>query len=252
MTNGEVNSVDHISIAMSNLAERRNLRENQKNSELPVLMWVLLVVGGAATIISSCLLGNDNKWLHHCQVLALTFVIAVTLAAIADLARPFEGALAVKSTPFVKTLEIMEGTVVSLVTAHGLGVEFCSLRGEPHDEWQRCKHQNGNGEQKKGVLVTEHGGLPEHLLIGLTDRHLGCLGGRHSACDQHVLHPVHVEGVGDAARDDVGGKRCLMHLRTSREVGGQQGGSCAAAEVTGEVREAGDLVGLALAERRRS
>jgi hypothetical protein len=107
-----VNSVDHISIAMSNLAERRNLRENQKNSELPVLMWVLLVVGGAATIISSCLLGNDNKWLHHCQVLALTFVIAVTLAAIADLARPFEGALAVKSTLFVKTLEIMEGTVV--------------------------------------------------------------------------------------------------------------------------------------------
>ncbi len=111
-SNGEVNSVDHISNAMSNLAERRNLRENQKTSELPTLMWVLLMVGGAATIISSCLLGNDNKWLHYCQVLALTFVIAVTLAAIADLARPFEGAVAVKSTPFVKTLEIMEGTII--------------------------------------------------------------------------------------------------------------------------------------------
>jgi len=45
-SNGETNSVDHISSAMSNLAERRNLRENQKTSELPVLMWVLLVVGG--------------------------------------------------------------------------------------------------------------------------------------------------------------------------------------------------------------
>jgi hypothetical protein len=111
-SNGETNSVDHISSAMSNLAERRNLRENQKDSELPTLMWVLLVVGGIATVGSSCLLGNDNKWLHYCQVLALTFVVAVTLAAIADLAKPYEGAVAVKSTVFVRTLEIMQGSAI--------------------------------------------------------------------------------------------------------------------------------------------
>jgi Protein of unknown function (DUF4239) len=109
---GEVNSVDHISNAMSNLAERRMLRENQRESELPTLMWVLLIVGGVATVGSSCLLGNDNKWLHYCQVLALTFVVAVTLAAIADLAKPYEGAVAVKSTVFVHTLEVMQGTFI--------------------------------------------------------------------------------------------------------------------------------------------
>jgi hypothetical protein len=109
---GEANSVDHISSAMSNLAERRILRENQRDSELPTLMWILLVVGGVATVGSSCLLGNDNKWLHYCQVLALTFVVAVTLAAIADLAKPYEGAVAVKSTVFVHTLEVMQGTFI--------------------------------------------------------------------------------------------------------------------------------------------
>ena len=108
---GETNSIDHIASAMSNLAERRNLRENQRDSELPTLMWVLLIVGGVATVVSSCLLGNENQWLHYCQVMALTFVVAVTLAAIADLAKPYQGALAVRSTVFVRTLEIMQGTV---------------------------------------------------------------------------------------------------------------------------------------------
>ncbi len=37
----------------------------------------------------------------------------------------------------------------------------------------------------------------------------------------------------------------LLDLRVSREVGGEQGGASAAAEVAGEVGEAGDLVGLA-------
>jgi hypothetical protein len=53
------------------------------------------------------LLGNDNKWLHYCQVLALTFVVAVTLAAIADLARPFEGAVSVRPVAFERALTMM-------------------------------------------------------------------------------------------------------------------------------------------------
>jgi hypothetical protein len=54
------------------------------------------------------LLGNDNEWLHYCQVLALTFVVAVALAAIADLARPFEGAVSVRSTAFERALALMQ------------------------------------------------------------------------------------------------------------------------------------------------
>ena len=104
----EINSVDHLTSALSDLTERRNLREQEFQIRLPAILWLLLVVGAGVTVGSSCLLGNDNKWLHYCQVLALTFVVAVTLAAIADLARPFEGAVAVTPVAFERALVMMQ------------------------------------------------------------------------------------------------------------------------------------------------
>jgi hypothetical protein len=102
-----VNRLDHLTSALSELSERRNLREQARAVRLPVVLWVLLLAGGVATVVSSCLLGNESRWLHYCQVSALTFVVAVTLSAIADLARPFEGAVAVTSVAFQRVLEIM-------------------------------------------------------------------------------------------------------------------------------------------------
>ena len=102
------NSVDHIQYAMSNLAERRNMRDQQRTNQLPGLLWLLLVLGGGATIVSSCILGNDKKWLHYCQVGALTFVIVTALAGIADLARPYEGAVAVEPSAFVRAVQAMK------------------------------------------------------------------------------------------------------------------------------------------------
>jgi len=62
---------------------------------------------------------------------------------------------------------------------------------------------------------------------------------------QDLFHPVHIEAVGDAVQDNVGGEGQLIYLCAAREVGGEERGACAAAEVSGEVGEAGDLVGLA-------
>jgi hypothetical protein len=100
-------SADHLANALKDLSERRNLREQEFQDRLPGLLWLLLVAGAGATVGSSCLLGNDNKWLHYCQVLALTFVVAVTLAAIADLARPFEGSMSVTPVAFERALALM-------------------------------------------------------------------------------------------------------------------------------------------------
>ena len=102
------NSVDHIQYAMSDLAERRNMRDHQRTNQLPGLLWLLLVLGGAATIVSSCILGNDKRWLHYCQVGALTFVIITALAGIADLARPYQGAVAVEPSAFIRALQSMQ------------------------------------------------------------------------------------------------------------------------------------------------
>jgi hypothetical protein len=101
-------SADHLANALKELSERRNLREQELRNRLPKILWLLLVAGAGATVGSSCLLGNDNKWLHYCQVLALTFVVAVALASIADLARPFEGAVSVTPVAFERALSLME------------------------------------------------------------------------------------------------------------------------------------------------
>jgi len=106
---GVSNIVDHLMTAMSNLSERRNQRELQRRTELPGLLWVLLILGGVATVFSSCLLGTDTKWLHYCQVLAFTFVVSVALAAIADLAKPFEGSVAVSPASFEHVVTAMHG-----------------------------------------------------------------------------------------------------------------------------------------------
>jgi hypothetical protein len=101
-------SADHLANALKDLSERRNLREEELRNRLPKILWLLLVAGAGATVGSSCLLGNDNKWLHYCQVLALTFVVSVALASIADLARPFEGAVSVTPVAFERALSLME------------------------------------------------------------------------------------------------------------------------------------------------
>jgi len=106
--NGGGNSVDHLTSALGDLSERRSLREEELRNRLPEILWLLLVAGAGATVGSSCLLGNDNKWLHYCQVLSLTFVVAVTLAAIADLARPFEGAVSVSPIAFERVHAMMQ------------------------------------------------------------------------------------------------------------------------------------------------
>jgi hypothetical protein len=108
---GVSNSVDHLTTVITNLSERRNERETQRRTRLPRLLWVLLILGGIATVVSSCVLGNDTKWLHYCQVLALTFVVSVTLVAIDDLAKPFEGSVAVAPTSFENVVNAMHGDV---------------------------------------------------------------------------------------------------------------------------------------------
>jgi hypothetical protein len=111
-TSLETSSVDHLTTAMTSLGEHRRMRNEQHENRLPGVLWMLLIVGGVSTVVSSCLLGNDKKWLHYGQVMALTFVISVTLAAIADIARPFEGAVAVAPTALERTLAVMQQTAL--------------------------------------------------------------------------------------------------------------------------------------------
>ena len=86
--------------ALATLQSRRDARLQDFNSHLPFVMWAVLLFGGFIVIASSCLLCNEKQWVHCFHVVSLTVLIVVTLLAIADLDRPFDGATHVDATAF--------------------------------------------------------------------------------------------------------------------------------------------------------
>ena len=63
---------------------------------------------------------------------------------------------------------------------HGFGVNCYALGRKAHDERQRHEAGDGHGEDGEGVLVGQHGGLADHLLVGHADGQLVGLDGVHA------------------------------------------------------------------------
>ncbi len=96
----QITAEDHALYELSSLSEYRQVRQLEVTSRLPGILWCVLIVGGALTIISACMFGQDNAFLHGIQVFALSFLIALSLVAIADIDRPFQGGVHVQDTAF--------------------------------------------------------------------------------------------------------------------------------------------------------
>jgi hypothetical protein len=105
----ELTAEDHALYELSALTEHRRTRVLQSESKMPAVLWFVLIVGGAVTIASSCLFGSANKPLHTLQVFAFSLLIALGLVAIADIHRPFQGAVHVSKYPFKRAQQNMQG-----------------------------------------------------------------------------------------------------------------------------------------------
>ena len=84
----------------SSMTEHRRLRELQSQTHLPGILWMVLLLGGIITTLSSCLFGTDNFKLHCVQVFSLTLLLSLALVAVADIDRPYQGAVHVNPTGF--------------------------------------------------------------------------------------------------------------------------------------------------------
>ena len=93
---------------LSRLTEHRRIRLLQSQSRLPGVLWCVLLVGGSLTIVSSCMFGAESTRLHLLQVFAFSLLIALCLVAIADIDRPFQGAIHVSDLAFQRALQIMD------------------------------------------------------------------------------------------------------------------------------------------------
>lgn len=90
---------------ISTMTRYRRVRELQSESRLPGILWLLMIVGGCITIISACLFGMDDLRLHFALVLSLSFLVSLTLVAIADIDRPFQGSVHVLPSGFERARE---------------------------------------------------------------------------------------------------------------------------------------------------
>jgi len=96
----EQTSYNHVLTELTDMTEHRRLRELQSKSKLPGILWIVLIVGGVITTMSSCMFGTDNFKLHAIQVFSLSLLLALALVAIADIDRPFRGAVHVNPVGF--------------------------------------------------------------------------------------------------------------------------------------------------------
>jgi hypothetical protein len=96
----EQTSLDHTMTELSNMTQHRRIRQLQSASTLPGVLWAVLIVGAAITIMSCCLFGSDNFALHMVQIIVLALMLSMALVAIADINRPFQGSVHVRAGGF--------------------------------------------------------------------------------------------------------------------------------------------------------
>lgn len=104
----ELAAQDHALSQLSALTEHRRIRVLQNASQLPGVLWCVLLAGAALTIVSCSMFGAESVRLHAVQVFALSLLVALCLAAIADINRPFQGAVHLSDLAFERAQQSMQ------------------------------------------------------------------------------------------------------------------------------------------------
>jgi hypothetical protein len=107
-TPAEQTAEDHVLSELIALSQHRMTRLMQSTYRLPKVLWCVLLVGGVLTIVSSCTFGSESTKLHALQVLSLSLLIALSLVAITDIHRPFQGLIHVSDYAFRRAQQNMQ------------------------------------------------------------------------------------------------------------------------------------------------
>jgi magnesium-transporting ATPase (P-type) len=99
---------DHALSELSSLGQHRLTRLSQSTTRLPNVLWCVLLVGAALTIVSACMFAVQEKKLQALQVFSLSLLISLALVAIADIHRPFRGLIHVRDYAFQRVLKSMK------------------------------------------------------------------------------------------------------------------------------------------------
>jgi len=107
-SNSETTAEDHALSELSALTLHRRTRLLQSVSELPVILWSVLLAGGILTLVSASMFGSTKPRVHIFMVFSATLLVTLVMLAIADINRPFRGWVHVSNYAFVRAQQYMQ------------------------------------------------------------------------------------------------------------------------------------------------
>ena len=93
---------------LSVLTQRRRMRELQSENGLPGILWAVLIVGAIITVLAGCFLATENYRLHQVLTVCLSLLLGLSLFAIAEIDKPFRGAVRVMPDGFQLALRTFQ------------------------------------------------------------------------------------------------------------------------------------------------
>src|SRR5437660_5407228 len=93
---------------LNNLAQYRRLRIFAGNNEVPAVIWLVLLVGGAITVSYAFFFGMKNIKAQYMITAALTVTITMILFLIYVLDHPFTGTSKISAEPLKQVMEIVQ------------------------------------------------------------------------------------------------------------------------------------------------
>ena len=90
---------------LHSLGDARRERLLVAEQGLPIILWIVLILGGVITVCFTYLFGLENTLVHVLMVAALAMIISLSLFTVAALDYPFNGDIRIHPAPYENDLE---------------------------------------------------------------------------------------------------------------------------------------------------
>jgi hypothetical protein len=94
---------------LESVADYRQTRLKEMRSSVPVVLWVVIIIGSIVTIYLSTLLYAEKLWIHALSISMLAIIIATTIFLAIQLDYPFMGELSAEQVNYVEILKMIDG-----------------------------------------------------------------------------------------------------------------------------------------------
>jgi hypothetical protein len=102
---------------LNDMGMLRRRRLLAANSELPPLMWILLLIGAGVTILFTFLFGTRHAWTQYLVVGAVTGLVAFSILLVDAMQYPYSGDVSIKPDPYESVVRSMKQRRVATVGA---------------------------------------------------------------------------------------------------------------------------------------